>query len=121
MNEPILPDLPEGFYLAIGDGERSKVYEHCNGKWCNYYGECCADPRSMPWHDYTIHSIPALLSAAGERDALKVELAEARYALSAVEWQRMEFGIFCPECENTQKHGHTHDCNLAAVLAKAKS
>ena len=81
MNEPILPilpDLPEGFYLATGDGEGSRVYERCNGKWTNEYGVRCEDPRRMPWHGYTLHAIPALLSAAGERDALAICLHDEK-------------------------------------------
>jgi len=78
MNDPILPDPPAGFYLAIGFGERSKVYERRNGKWANEYGEWCAGPRSLPWDSYTLHSIPALLSAVSERDSLRAELAKAK-------------------------------------------
>ena len=58
MNEPILPDLPEGFYLATSDKKRSRMYERYNGKWTNEYGVWCEDPRSLPWNSYTLHSIP---------------------------------------------------------------
>jgi len=121
MNDPILPDLPAGGYLATGFGERSKVYERCNGKWFNYFGECCADPRSMPCHDYTIHSIPALLSAASERDALKGRLDEALSVLTELS-SRYDNDLgtnVCAACD--RQVGHNPNCSLAAVLAKAKS
>ena len=121
MNEPILPDLPEGFYLATGDGEGSRVYERCNGKWTNEYGVRCEDPRSLPWNSYTLHSIPALLSAAGERDALKVRMDEALAVLTELSSRYdNDLGInVCAICGS--EVGHSPGCSLAAVLAKAKS
>jgi len=121
MNDPILPALPEGFYLAMGEGERSKVCEHCNGKWFNEYGTVRADPRSMPWNSYTLHSIPALLSAAGERDALKVRMDEALAVLTELSSRYdNDLGInVCAICGS--EVGHSPGCSLAAVLAKAKS
>jgi len=141
MNDPILPDLPAGFYLALIDVEFPKVYmRHADG-WNDDQGDDCADPRSE-WHVLTLHPIPALLSAAGERDALRAafaahkgaanklrsdlaaevrrlraELAEARAVLIVIERNALS----CPICCMHFRSGHSHGCAFAAALAKAKS
>jgi len=121
MNDPILPDLPEGFYLAIGDEERSRVYERCGGKWRNEHGAGCVDPRCMPWHGFTLLPIPALLAANWQRDALKVSLDEALAVLTELS-SRYDNDIGTNACAVCGSEvGHKPDCALAAVLAKAKS
>jgi len=84
MNDPILPDLPEGFYLAIDDKASHRLYEHYTGGW-HHADEPCIDPRRMTWHGYTLHSIPALLSAAGEQDALWADWCDSLAEVATLE------------------------------------
>ena len=77
MSEPILPDLPAGFYLSLIDGGFPKVYKRHADGWNDDQGDDCADPRSE-WYGLTLHSIPALLSAASERDALAICLHDEK-------------------------------------------
>jgi hypothetical protein len=79
MNTPITPaDLATGFYLAISDTYRPTVVERCEGSWRNMLLAPCSDPRGERFR-YELHSVPELLAAARERDALRAELAEANY------------------------------------------
>jgi len=118
MNDPILPALPAGFYLAPVNGFAPTIFELRGGCWYDDRGRWRSDPR-IALND--VYPIPALLSAAGERDALKVELAEARAVLTEVEWDYDEAGRVCRNCGNYRDEGHAPDCSLAAALAKVKS
>jgi len=118
MNEPILPDLPAGFYLAPVNGFAPTIFELRGGCWYDDRGSWRSDPRIAL---NTVHSIPALLSAADERDALKVRMDEALSVLTELSSRYdNDLGInVCAICGS--EVGHKPDCSLAAVLAKAKS
>jgi len=107
MNDPILPDLPAGFYLATEDEGCPKVYERQDGRWYSDQG----DPRVRPWHGCTLHSIPALIDAARERDAMRAVLID-------IEKHMDERSGGCPVCRFYLVSGHHPSCALAAVLGK---
>ena len=107
---------------------------------------CLTFPHHLILREALYDHAGALLDAARERDALRVELeahkgaanklrsclaaevrrlraelAEARAALRGIEWLKELTGIFCPDCANTKEQGHAPDCNLAAALGEGKS
>lgn len=59
-----------------------------------------------------------MLEAAKEIASLRETRDVLLSALKAVEWA--DFEDSCPSCSRERKHGHTHDCRVAAALAKAR-